>query len=175
VPAAKLLAAAALVLLAAAPREFGIGGGPILCVPDREIDLDATPYRPDAKHLQAGDAAFSFRFGADTVRQHVPGFAVDPALADLSQVNTLDGSLGFASETGSPREAPRVTCRREVLRHGNHAGAELRTCTRAALIDGMSVAYQVQERNAALVAEIDRFLAGKIAEWRDNCHATDRM
>ena len=174
-PAARLIAAAALVFLAAAPREFGIGGGAILCVPERELDADAMPYAPSTRHLSDdGSPALAFQFGADEVRRAVPQFLVDPRLADLRQASTLDGTLGFVRRPDPRRYAPNVSCRHETLHGGRYDGVELQTCSRATLIDGLWVTYAVQERNVALVAALDRFLGRKIAEWRDNCHATDR-
>ena len=175
-PVAKLIAAAALVILAGAPREFGIGGGAILCVPERELDADAMPYAANPKHLgDDGTPALAFQFGADEVRRHVPQFSVDPRLADLRQASTLGGLLGFAGETTRRRYAANVSCRHEKLRGGRHSGVELQTCSRTTLIDGLWVTYDVQERNVALVEALDRFLGSKIAEWRNNCHATDRL
>ena len=152
-PPARLIAAAALVLLAGGPREFGIGGGAILCVPEREIDADLTPYTPAPKHIQAGSVVFAFSFPADDVRGSIPGFPRD---------SRLTGSLAFAEHVQSDS---RLTCR---------AAAPV-GCDRIALIDGILVRYGVETRNVELVSGLDRFIANKIGEWRDNCHSTDRM
>ncbi len=169
IPLPKIAAAAVLTLLAGGPREFGIGGGAILCVPEADIDADATPYAPNPKQLQAGGTAFAFQFAAAEVRRHVPGFAVDPELADLRAANTLSGTVGFADEAGTKPAG--VVCRPRTL----GPGRALSTCTRATRIDGFRVDYEIEERNAGLVMALDEFLRGKIAAWRDNCHATDRM
>ena len=173
-PVARLIAAAALVLLASGPREFGIGGGAILCVPDREIDADATPYAPSPRHLPSDGLAFAFQFDADDVRRQVPAFSVDPGLKDLRQASTLEGLLGFL-DGANRHDEPRLACRRDVLRNGRPNGVELHTCSRVTVIDGFLISYEVQERNASLIAELDRFLGAKIREWRDNCHATERL
>ena len=173
-PVARVIAAAALVLLTGGPREFGIGGGAILCVPEREIDADAMPYAPDPKHLQGDGPAFAFQFDADDVRRRIPAFSVDPRLKDLRSANTLEGSLAFVDSADRRAEA-QLTCRHDVLRNGRYSGTELQTCARVTLIDGFLVSYRVQERNAPLIADLDRFLRARIAEWRDNCHATDRL
>jgi hypothetical protein len=174
VPVAKLIAAAALLVLAGGPREFGIGGGAILCVPEREIDADATPYATSSRHLRDDGPAFAFQFDADEVRRHVPAFSVDPHLADLRSARTLEGSLGFL-ESVDRHDERNLTCRHDVLRSGRYSGVELQMCSRVTVIDGFRVSYEVQERNASLIAELDRFLDTKIAEWRDNCHSTDRL
>ena len=152
-PAGKLIAAVALVLLAGGPREFGIGGGAILCVPEREIDADLTPYTPAPKHIQAGSVAFAFFFPADDVQGSVPGFPAG---------SRLTGSLAFAEHVQSDS---RLTCR---------AVAPV-ACDRTALIDGLLVRYGVEKRNIELVSGLDQFIANKIGEWRDNCHSTDRL
>ncbi|MBV8538570.1 MAG: hypothetical protein JO128_23425 [Alphaproteobacteria bacterium] len=152
-PVARLIAAAALVVLAGGLREFGIGGGAILCVPEREIDADVTPYTPAPKHIQAGSVAFAFVFPADDVRGSIPGFPIDSRLA---------GSLAFAEHV---RSDSRLTCR---------TGGPM-ACDRTALIDGLLVHYVVEKRNVELVSELDHFIANKIGEWRDNCHSTDRL
>lgn len=173
---AKLIAAAAFIILAASPREFGIGGGVILCVPERELDTDAMPYAPSPKHLRDdGTPALAFQFSADEVRRDVPQFAVDPHVADLRPANTLAGTVAFVNAADRQRHAAMVTCRRETLRHGRDGAVELHTCSRAALVDGLLVTYDIQERNRTLIDALDRFLSARIAAWRDNCHATDRM
>lgn len=173
-PIAKVIAAAALVLLVGGPREFGIGGGAILCVPEREIDADAMPYAPDPKHLRGDGPAFAFQFDADEVRRQIPAFSVDPRLKDLRPASTLEGSLGFV-DSADRRAEQHLTCRHDLLRSGRYSGAELQTCARVTRLDGFMVSYQVQERNAPLIADLDRFLRAKIAEWRDNCHSSDRL
>lgn len=176
-PAVKTgaVAAAVLVALAGAPREFGIGGGAVLCVPEGEIDPDATPYAPDPKQLTAGSPAFAFQFAADEVRRHVPKFSVDPRLADVRSARLLQGSLGFVDDAGREKHASRLSCRREALRDTSNSKIEFTTCSRIALIDGFLVGYEIQQANAPLVPDLDRFLTGKITEWRADCHATDRM
>ncbi len=152
-PPARLIAAAALVLLAGGPREFGIGGGAILCVPEREIDADLTPYAPAPKHIPAGSVAFAFAFPGDEVRGSVPGYPADSRLA---------GSLAFAEHVQSDS---RLTCR----------AAASAACDRTALIDGLLVRYSIEKRNVELVSGLDDFIANKIGEWRDNCHSMDRL
>lgn len=180
-PVLKIAAAAAiLTVLAGAPREFGIGGGAILCVPEHDIDLDVLPYMPDPKRLPVGGGrtpGFPFRFSADEVRRHVPGFAVDPRLAGLREADTLQGSLGFLDERDRRHYAasPPLTCRDETLRYGRYSGTTLHTCERVTLIDGFLVRYEIQNANAPLTAALDGFLRAKIADWRAACHATDRM
>ena len=179
-PLLKIAAAAILTILVGAPREFGIGGGPILCVPDQDIDLDVLPYTPDHKHLPiVGGRApgFPFRFAAGEVGRRVPGFVVDPHLEGLREAETLSGSIGFLDDAGRRRTAAPapLTCRPKTLRYGRYSGTELRTCTRTTLIDGFLVTYEIQDANASLVPALDEFLRAKIAGWRANCHATDRM
>ena len=173
---AKLIAAAAFIILAASPREFGIGGGVILCVPERELDTDAMPYAPSPKHLRDdGTPALAFQFSADEVRRDVPQFAVDPHVADLRPANTLAGTVAFVKAADRPHYAADMTCRQETLHRGTGDAIVLHTCTRVTLIDGLWVTYDVQKRNLTLADALDRFLRTKIAAWRDNCHATDRM
>ena len=179
-PVLKIAAAAILTVLIGAPREFGIGGGAVLCVPEHDLDLDALPYMPDPKRLPVGGGrapGFPFQFSAAEVRREVPSFSVDPKLAGLRAAETLSGSLGFLDAGDRPGEAavPPLTCRDQSLRYGRYAGTELHTCTRTTVIDGFLVTYRIQKRNASLTAALDGFLHAKIAEWRDNCHATDRM
>lgn len=176
-PVAKAVAVAAAVLvaLAGAPREFGIGGGAVLCVPEDDIDPDATLYTPDPKQLTSGSPAFAFQFAADQVRRDVPKFSVDPRVAEVRSARLLQGSLGFVDDAGREKYASGLTCRREALRQTLSSKIEFTTCSRIALIDGFLVGYEIQQANAPLVPDLDRFLKGKIAEWRANCHATDRM
>jgi hypothetical protein len=179
-PVLKIAAAAILTVLAGAPREFGIGGGAVLCVPEHDIDLDVLPYTPDPKRLPVGGGrmpGFPFQFSAGEVRRHVPAFVVDPHVADLRQANTLAGSLGFL-DAGDRRHdpvAPALTCRDETLRYGRHSGTTLHTCERMTRIDGFLIRYEIQQANAPLTAALDGFLRAKIAAWRAACHATDRM
>lgn len=164
-PIAKLIAAAALVALVTAPREFGIGGGAILCVPEREIDADATPYAPSTKHLRDdGRPAFSFQIDAREVQRHVPRFSEESRPGDSRPASVLEGLVGFVSDRERQRYPLGVTC-----------APGHKTCARRTLIDGFLVEYDLQAQNLALGSDLDRFLAGKIAEWRDNCHATDRL
>ena len=180
IPVLKVAAAAVLTVLIGAPREFGIGGGAILCVPEHDLDLDALPYTPDPKRLPVGGGhapGFTFRFDAAEVRERVPGFVVDPHLVGLRQADTLAGSLGFLDEADRRRyaAAPPLACRDETLRYGRFDGTELHACTRTTLIDGFLVTYEIQQANAPLTAQLDGFLRDKIADWRAGCHATDRM
>ena len=144
---AEVIAAAVLLALVGGQREFGIGGGAILCVPEAEIDADLTPYTPNPKRLQAGGGF---------------AFAVATGLGLPKPVGTLRGSLAFVDDADPRRYPSRVGC--------NAKG-----CARTTLIDGFVVTYEVRDQDPTLIAELDQLLRGKIADWRHNCHATDRL
>ena len=167
----QALAAIAAASLAAALHSFSLNGGPVLCVPESELDVEGVSYARNASDLASGGVTFAF--SAADMRRQIPDYAVDPELEAYRPASAFHGSVEL------PREPVRLegveACNREVLQVGRYAGHELRSCTRTAVIDGFLVTYRFQEPNAPLIAAFDQFLHAKIAEWRANCHATRRL
>ena len=164
--------AIAAASLAAAQHSFSLNGGPVLCVPESELDVEGVPYARNASDLSSGGVPFAFSAG--DMRGHIPAYAVDPDLETYRPASAFRGSVELPRHPARSGEAEEP-CTREVLRAGRYAGHELRTCTRTTIIDGFLVTYRFQERNAPLAAAFDQFVRAKIAEWRANCHATRRL
>jgi hypothetical protein len=158
-------------LVAAALHSFSLNGGPVLCVPEDALDVGRVPYARNASDLSSGGVPFIFD-GAE-IRQQIPDYAIDPDLEAYRPASALSGWVELL-RPGEVLDLP-ATCSHEALQSGRYAGHELHTCLHLTVIDDFLVTYWFQERNTKLVPEFDRLLAGKIAEWRANCHATRRL
>jgi len=151
--------------LAGSLHSFGLDGGVILCVADRDLDPERMPVMPRSTQVP-------FFFGAADMRQEISGYSVDTGLERYRPASAFYGTVDLAGDTGAVATPP---CRHEALSAGPYAGHELKSCERTVVLDGLRVTYRFQERNAALIPEFDRFLSAKIVEWRANCHATERL
>lgn len=96
-----LLKAVALVSLALASGDmhvFGVGGKPVLCVPQGDTDSALLPYADESINLQPGAGrtpGFAFLFGPAVAQSALKGWYIKPGFSKHPYANTLSGTVSF--------------------------------------------------------------------------------
>ena len=109
-----IMFASVSLMFARGEHIFGVGGKPVLCVKDADMDPLAKSYADESTHLKPGSGhtpGFPFLFGPDTMKSIIPEYVVVPGFEGHPYVNTLSGGIGFLGQDDRGRFGPAARAR----------------------------------------------------------------
>jgi hypothetical protein len=104
----------AIVLVGGYQHVFGIGGKPVLCVPESDMDPAVLRFADESTDLHVGSGhtpGFSFLFSSRFMRSVIDGYSSVPGFDALPYVNNLSGTVHFLGQDDRARLGPSMRAR----------------------------------------------------------------
>jgi len=90
-------------------HQFGLGGRPVLCVPERDLDSHLLRYNDESLHLVVGHGrtpGFGFLLDPQSITKLAAKFRENPRFRTHPYANKLAGTVSFVSTEDSRRFGP---------------------------------------------------------------------